>query len=134
MSAESDAIHRTVQEYVSAVNSGDLKRWLGTLTDDVVLLPPDQPRIDGKDAVRLWAKDNFFDRFQMMLTHGFDELDVVGPMAFVHGRFALPLTPKSAGSSTQMTGKFIYLLRREADGSWRLARVIWNYDMAATHP
>ena len=95
MSAESDAIHRTLQEYVSAVNAGELNQWLGTLTDDIVFLPPDQPRIDGKDAVRLWAKNNFFDPFQMMLTHSFDELDVVGPMAFVHGRFALPLTPNA---------------------------------------
>ena len=132
MSAESDAIHRTVQEFASAVGAGDLEQWLGTLTDDVVFLPPDQPRIDGKDAVRLWVKENFFDPFRMMLNLRFDDLDVVGPVAYGHGRFTLPLTPKSAGSGTEMTGKFVYLFRRLPDGGWKFARVIWNYDKPAT--
>ena len=132
VSAESDAIHRTVQEYVSAVNSGDLDQWLGTLTDDIVFLPPDQPRIDGKNAVRIWVKDNFFDPFRMMLDLQFDQLEVVGPVAYGHGRFALPLTPKSAGSGTQRTGKFVYLFRCLPDGSWKFVRIIWNYDMPAT--
>ena len=131
VSAETDAIQRTVQEFVSAVNSGDLNQCLGTLTDDVVFLPPDQPGITGKDAVRVWVKENFFDPFRMMLNLTHDELDVVGPMAYIHGRFALPLTPKTAGSSTQMTGKFVYLFRRLPDGAWKFARVIWNYDEPA---
>jgi ketosteroid isomerase-like protein len=131
MSAESDAIHRTLQEFVSAVNAGDLDQWLETLTDDVVFLPPDEPRIDGKDAVRPWVKENFFDAFRMVLNLSFDELDVVGPMAFAHGRFALPVIPKPAGSGRKMTGKFVYLFRCLPDGSWKFARIIWNYDEPA---
>jgi ketosteroid isomerase-like protein len=39
MSTDSDAINRIAQ-YASAVNSVDLDRWIGTLTDDIVFLRP----------------------------------------------------------------------------------------------
>ena len=132
MSAETDAINRTAQEYMSGINSGDLNQWLGTLTDDVVCLPPDQPMVTGKKAVRPWVKKTFFDPFQMKLNFRFNELKVIESSAFGYGRFTLALAPKNGGKSTKLAGKFIDIFRRQSDGSWKFARVIWNYDEPAT--
>ena len=132
MSAESDAIKRTSQEYMNAINSGDLNQWLETLTEDVVCLPPDQRMVTGKKAVRPWMKKTFFDPFQMRFHHTFDEIEVLGATAFARGRFTLSLTPRAGGSATKMRGKFIDIFRRQPDGSWKFARIIWNSDKPAT--
>ena len=132
MAAELDAINRTVQEYTGTINSGDLNQWLGTLTDDVVCLPPDQRMVSGKKAVRPWIKKTFFDPFEMKFNFSFDELEVFGSLAFARGRYTLSLTPKTGGSTTKIRGKFIDIFRRQSDGSWKFARIIWNSDKPAT--
>ncbi|MCI0388332.1 MAG: SgcJ/EcaC family oxidoreductase [Acidobacteria bacterium] len=128
MSTESDAIRGIAQEYMSAINSGDLDKWLGTLTDDVVFLPPDQPLVSGKNAVREWAKETFFDPFRMKLNLSFDEIEVFGDTATTYGRCTLFLSPTGGGSATEMVGKFIDIFRRESDGAWRFARAMFNFD------
>jgi len=131
LSAESDAINRIEQELVDAVNAGDLNQFLGTLADDVMYHPPEQPRITGKNAVHLWLKETFFDPFRMRLGLTLDELEVLGSLAVGHGRFALLLAPRAGGSDTRMTGRFIHIFRGNSDGSWKFARVIWISDQPA---
>ena len=131
MSTESDAINAVAQEYISACNSGDLNKWVGTLTDDIVFLPPDQPLVTGKNAVRGWIKENFFDPFRMKLNFSFDEIEVVGSTACTYGRFTLALSPTAGGADTQLVGKFIDIFSRGSDGTWKFARVIFNLDKPA---
>jgi uncharacterized protein (TIGR02246 family) len=128
MSTESDAIRQVVQEYVNAINSGDLNKWLGTLTDDVVFLPPDHPLASGKNAAGAWVKESFFDPFRMKLDVSFDEIEVLGDTAHAYGRFTLLLSPTGGGSDIEMVGKFINIFRRESDGAWRYARAMFNSD------
>jgi uncharacterized protein (TIGR02246 family) len=128
MPTEPDAIRRIAQEYMGAANAGDLDKWLGTLTDDIVFLPPDHPLVSGKDAVRAWAKETFFDPFRMKLNLSFDEIEVFGDTAHAYGRFTLSLSPAGGGSDIEMVGKFIDIFRRESDGVWRHARAIFNSD------
>ena len=128
MSTESDAIRRIAQEYISGINSGDLTKWLGTLTDDIVFLPPDQPLVSGKNAVCAWVKETFFDPFRMKLDVSFDEIEVLGDTAHAYGRFTLFLSPTGGGSDIEMVGKFINIYRRESDGAWRYTRAMFNSD------
>jgi len=128
MSTESDAIRQVVQEYLNAFNSGDLTKWLGTLTEDIVFLPPDHPLVSGKNAVRAWAKETFFDPFRMKLDVSFDEIEVLGDTAHAYGRFTLFLSPTGGGSDIEMVGKFIDIFRLESDGAWRYARAMFNSD------
>src|SRR5262245_56586412 len=118
MSSESDAINRVAQAYGSALNSGDLDKWLNTLTDDVVFLPPDQPLISVKQAVRGWPKENFFPPFKMRLNFSFDEIEVLDTTAVTYGRFTLFLSPTGGGPDTEMVGKFVNIFRRESGGAW----------------
>ena len=128
MSTESDAIRQVVQEYLNAINSGDLNKWLGTLTDDVVFLPPDHPLASGKNAAGAWVKESFFDPFRMKLDVSLDEIEVLGDTAHAYGRFTLFLSPTGGGSDIEMVGKFINIFRRESDGAWRYARAMFNSD------
>lgn len=128
MSTEADAIRQVVQEYLNAINSGDLTKWLGTLTEDVVFLPPDHHLVSGKNATGAWVKESFFDPFRMKLDVSVDEIEVLGDTAHAYGRFTLFLSPTGGGSDMEMVGKFINIFRRESDGAWRYARAMFNSD------
>ena len=43
-----DGNQRHSAEYVAAVNAGDVNAYGGTLTQDVVFMPPDSPKLTGK--------------------------------------------------------------------------------------
>jgi hypothetical protein len=47
------------------------------------------------------------------------------------GPFELRLTPKSGGELVVDRGKFVDLFRRQSDGSWKFARVMFNRNRPA---
>lgn len=54
------------------------------------------------------------------------EIEVFGHWAFDRGTFRFTLTPETGGASFHETGKYLWLYRRQADGPWKQARVIWS--------
>ncbi|MDA2934014.1 DUF4440 domain-containing protein [Acidobacteria bacterium AH-259-D05] len=128
MSDERDAIDKLVQEYAETVSSGDLTSWTKVLAEDVVFQPQDLPQVIGKGAVEAWAKESWFDPFDMNLSFQSEEVEVLGSWAFGRGRFTLGLTPTGGGRSTQANGKFLTIFRREPDGSWKYARTSFSFD------
>ena len=128
MSDEREAINKLVQEYAETVSSGDLTSWTKVLTEDVVFQPPDLPQVSGKSAVAAWAKESWFDPFDMNLSLQFEEVEVLGSWAFGRGRFTLGLTSTGGGSSTEANGKFLNIFRREPDGSWKYAINSYSFD------
>ena len=54
------------------------------------------------------------------------ETEVSGDWAFSRGSWTSTLTPKGEGAAFLIDGKFMTILRRQADGSWKLYRDIFN--------
>lgn len=130
MSSESDraAIYEHRDAYNDTLREGDVESWLATLSNDCVFLPPITPAVNGKDAVRKWVTETFFDPFHTELDYDFEELEFVGSWAFGWGWFQQTLTPKAGGDVVQVRGKFLDVFRRGEDGKWLLARVSFNTD------
>jgi ketosteroid isomerase-like protein len=58
-----------------------------------------------------------------------DEVGGFGGLAYVRGRFSLAWTQEEPGgklATFSNAGNFLSLLRRQADGSWRISRQIWD--------
>jgi len=127
VSGDADAIRALGKTYAAAVTAGDLDRWVQTFAEDAIVLPPDQPLVTGRAAIRDWAKQSFFDPFKMQLGFSFAEVVVAGDWAFAHGPYTLGLTPKDGRPAVQGKGKFVNVFRRGPNG-WRYARVMWNSD------
>ena len=49
--AAADVVHHAHEAYLDAINSNDVARFLATVTDDIVFLPPNSEPIVGKEAV-----------------------------------------------------------------------------------
>jgi ketosteroid isomerase-like protein len=48
--------------------------------------------------------------------------------AFERGRYDITIAPRAGGEAMDDIGKYITVYQRQADGSWKIARDIWNSD------
>ena len=127
---DEDAVRQIIQvrdAWIAGVRAKDVERLMGYLTDDVVMLHPNRPAIVGKEANRadLVAA---FGRFSVEQTAESDEVIVAGKWAFDRSRATTTLTPVAGGERVTVRSKTITILRRQADGAWKIARVIGNLD------
>lgn len=128
--SDREEIERVQREYKDACNEGDLRKWMSTLTEDAVVLPPGSPVVSGAE-IEKWAAETVFDEFNNGLTLIEDEVEVFGDWAFLRGRYRLSTTPKQGGDTVEDVGKYLDVMRRQDDGSWKFARLAWNSDSPA---
>ena len=57
-----------------------------------------------------------------------------GGWAFERGGYTIALASKAGGEPIRETGKYITKLGRRSDGTWVIARDIWNSDAPASGP
>ena len=128
LKTEQEAIKHFVEQMVSMFNKGDVEGLLTIMTENAVIMPPNEPKISGKEAIGSWTK-SFFDPFENYhLSCSLEEVQVAGTWAFILGHFTLTLTPKGGGEVIDETSKFIDILEQQPNGDWKLAREIFNSD------
>ena len=127
LSTESDrrAIEALREKELAAMNAGDVQGFIDIVTDDVVFDSPNRPAAIGKDAIRSLC-EVIFERYDYDATYPADELVVDRDRAFDRGLWIEKVTTKEGGEQTQVSYGMLQVYRRQADGSWKLARSIWN--------
>ena len=124
--AEVEAIRSTNDEYVLAVMANDLDGWLAFWTDDAVWMYDGMPALTGKDANRPGFEEESgafnFEAFNI----NSEETVVSGDWAYDRGTFTATSVPVDGGESVQVDAKYLVIMRRQADGSWKYARFIFN--------
>jgi uncharacterized protein (TIGR02246 family) len=88
------------------------------MTDDVVFMVPGREPF-GKEAFAAASKGTQGMRIEG--TSDIVELRVLGNWAYLRNRLNVTITPPG-GSPTTRSGYTLTILRKEADGRWRLAR------------
>jgi uncharacterized protein (TIGR02246 family) len=120
-----------IREFVShageAANSGDVEAEVNRFTEDGIYMWPGAPAIEGHDALRSWFQRRFSET-EVDLESESLELQVFGDWAFERGRSVARIRRKGSSEVQTVRGKYINILRRQADGSWRIARRIRNSD------
>ena len=128
-STESDVrqIEAVSNARAEAFNNSDAKTIASYFTEDCVLMAPDKPATKGREQVRAYYQ-SIFDAFSPRLKSGYDEVSVSGDLAYGRGFATVELTPKNGGPTTVSAAKYLNILRRQSDGSWRTSHDIWNND------
>jgi ketosteroid isomerase-like protein len=122
------ALEKARQEYITTCLEDNLEGLLDTFTDDAAFFPPDIPPVRGKEALRAWLKEDFFDLYRNELDFTFDEVEITGGWAWAVGPWSQRLTPKAGGGAIHQGGKFLDIFRRQDDGSWKFARLMFTVD------
>ncbi|MFX0197844.1 MAG: YybH family protein [Candidatus Hodarchaeota archaeon] len=125
LEADREAIRKVIDALGTAITTNDVEGVMSLYADDAILMPPNQAAIVGKEAMRSWQETVFE-------THSFEfkidskEIVVDGDLAFSRGTLNLTVTSKTDGESFSSEGKYIVILRRQNDGSWKATHDIWN--------
>ena len=120
------AIGRVHREYVAAHNASDADRLVALFTDDAVLMPMDEPSLSGKQAIREHYEE-FFDQNPSAIELSPIETRVAGDWAFERIQVKVAL-PDGGGDSRHADVKYLWILQRQPDGSWKISRAIYNLD------
>ena len=128
LSEDLAAINRLLDGFVQTVNAGDPAGWADLMTEDFIFSVPDAPRFIGRETAVAAAKAAFFEPFSLRLANKFEDLQIFGLQAFAHGIFTLDMIPRSGGKMISAPGKFSNFFRKQSDGSWKFAMVIFSYD------
>jgi uncharacterized protein (TIGR02246 family) len=125
-----NAITAIRQRFEASENSGDADATAELLTDDAVGIVPDYPVQEGKAAVVGFLREIsgwLLAHFDRHIDYISAEVVILGDLAFDRGTFAFDVVRKSGGPTTHVTGKYLWLLRRQGDG-WRISRFIVTRD------
>ena len=131
--ADVDAVGRLSAEIDRCLREKDLAAFAALWTEDIVLLNPDQPPIVGRSAVKESYR-TFLDAFDYVGRHQPLETHTVGDLVIHRGVARGTLTPTGGGNALPINMKYLWLLRRQPDGSLREWRVMINAEPAATSP
>jgi uncharacterized protein (TIGR02246 family) len=111
-------IRKLVDSWIAASNARNLPALMDMMTDDVVFMTP------GRGP---FGKAEFAADSQRMKSVTIDaraevqEIEVFGPRAYIRNHIRVELT--SPGQAPRrMSGYAMSILRKEADGRWRIAR------------
>jgi ketosteroid isomerase-like protein len=89
---------------------------------DAIQMGQDTPAFIGHEQIGGSYKV-FFETFNLKTAiYGETEVEVSGDLAFSRGTYTLSFTPKEEGPTTHIDGKWLDILKRQADGSWKIYR------------
>jgi len=111
----------------TAILEDNLEKYMTLYDENAVAMWPDVPPFVGKEAIRKSYQDNIFTKLTYSeMTHFPDEIEIAGQWAFVRGKSLVVVKPKKDGTQMRISHKYINILRKQPDGSWKYWRVISN--------
>jgi ketosteroid isomerase-like protein len=127
-----EAINALHQRDMEASKKWDVDTLASLWTDDIVTLSEVEPAVIGKAANResvIRLRDESRDLQITDFVLSFNEVKVVDDWAFEWGTYSGTVKPVAGGELLRSTGKVIRVLKKDSDGSWKIARAMFNSDI-----
>ena len=125
-----EAIRELNQAYPAAWVAGDNEAVMAVFAEDAILIPHhgDDP-VAGHEAIieHFWPPDlQAFDVTEFVMEPA--EITGEGSLAYVRGRFSIAMSFTQGGETADYAnaGNYMWIVRRQDDGGWKVARFIWN--------
>ncbi len=110
---------------VEAVLANDASALTAVYTEDGVRMAPNEPAQQGRAAIQAAHEASRANVTKLSITPS--EIDGLDGLAYVRGTYSITFAEGMAEPLTE-TGKYIWILRQQPDGSWLEAAAIWNHD------
>ncbi|PWB89989.1 DUF4440 domain-containing protein [Methylocystis sp. MitZ-2018] len=118
MTDDERAIRALVEAWMACSKAGDLSAVLDLMTDDVIFMTPGGKPF-GKEAFAA-ASENM-KNVAIEGRSDIQEVCIFGDWAYMRSYMEMTATPLG-GAPVRRSGYTLTILRKEADGKWRLAR------------
>jgi len=123
------AIAAIDKKFMEDANRGDAAAGAAAYTDNAILMPPNHSPLEGKQAIEKYlteiASQFQASNFQLSIL----EVDVQGDTAIVRGTYSANFTIPGVDAPMEDRGKTLQVWKKQADGSWKIHRDIWNSNM-----
>jgi uncharacterized protein (TIGR02246 family) len=128
------AIDKTRDQDAAAWTAGSAERVAALYAEDAVVLYPNQIAVVGKAAILAYFR-GFYDQYaQESFVLNSDEIRIAGKWAFDRGTYRLAMSPRGGGPRIEDQGKYLVILERQGDGSWKVARDMDNTNRPLPQP
>ena len=111
---------------LAALRNNSTDSLIALLSDDVVIMPPNEPVLKGKPAVRTWFDQFLTQLHTTALTVSNREVLIGGEWATEIAGFEWTLQPVAGGAPVIDRGNYIQVWHHEPNGRWLFSREIWN--------
>ncbi|MEX2512740.1 MAG: DUF4440 domain-containing protein [Cyclobacteriaceae bacterium] len=124
-SEDIEVITAMSQARADAFNEGNAEGIARHFTETAYLMPPGGPNKVGISAVEVYYQE-IFDEYHTELESGYEEVKVDGNLAFGRGFAKVTLFSKSNDDTLYATSKYLNILEKQEDGTWKTTHDIWN--------
>jgi uncharacterized protein (TIGR02246 family) len=115
------------ERYAAATNASDLNEFDDLFAEDAMLMMPDRPAVNGRQAIVAHQRE-FFKSIKAGIKSVVVEIELLDGIVYVRGAFNYAMAPKMGGEAVKMRGKYINLYKRDEMKQWRIWRSISNID------
>ena len=130
MSAATEGVTALLAKYNEALNASSTDAVMPLYTEDGVFMPPYSQSAVGAAAVRK-AYDGVFKAITLNVKFAIAEIVELGPgWAFARTNSAGTTTDHATGAKSAEGNQELFVLKRDDDGSWKIAR----YSFSPTNP
>ncbi len=109
-----------VQSWCAASEAGDLDALLPLMTDDILFLTPANPPMTRADFIAAFG--SMQGKVRIACYPNVQEVTIEGPLAILRNQLVVEIHPLAGGETIRHSGEVLSVLRRGADGKWRLWR------------
>jgi len=113
------------RDFAAALNAKDAKAAAALYAEDAVLIPPGEPIVQGRPAIEEYWREALESGGIRDVSVETMDAQSSGPLGYETGSFVLTVNGPD-GEPMVDRGRYIELLRREPDGTWRSTHGIWN--------
>lgn len=131
--ADVAAIEAMYAKWRTAVETGHIPGYLASLDDNITMIPPGGPDVEGVDAYEEFLGPVFTVASYRIETVSPAKIEVHGDWALARYRYVIRLTMKDEGEVAEGAltapandSKYFDVLKRQADGSWKTYIHTWN--------
>ncbi len=122
-------------EWAEAASAGkDVERIVSFWAEDALVMPPGQPLVEGKEAIRGFVTQSMnIPGFKIHWVSEKVSFSPDGQLAYMRATNETTLTGPD-GNLMNVPGRGVSVWRRDPDGQWRCVIDIWNEPPKSTPP
>lgn len=124
--ADRAGVEGATAAFHQALRTNDLETFMSFVAEDVLFMPPGEPPLRGREAVRQWMTGFFAQYRTSSLTLADREVLVGTGWAVELGTFEWALQPVAGGSAVVDRGNYMQVWKQQDDMTWRFAREVYN--------
>lgn len=121
-------------QWSAAAGAKDVDKTVSYYSEDAIVLPPNAPSATTKEAIRSVWKD-LLTSPGVAVSWTVTKVEVAqgGDMAHLIGTYEVTMSDAS-GKPVNDRGKYLEVMKKQADGKWKCMADIWNSDLPAPTP